>query len=81
VLSVCRAHGRAVRGRRPGQLIGDVPDEWVLEVGDDQLAEWEALPYIEKASVRKLLALVRARIAERALADVTPGLASVRVTV
>jgi predicted nucleotidyltransferase len=42
-LSVCRAHGRSLLGAPPSELIGDVPDAWVLEVGDAQLADWQAI--------------------------------------
>lgn len=41
--SVCRAHGRSILGAPPVELIGEVPDEWVLDVGDAQLADWEAI--------------------------------------
>ncbi len=41
--SFCRAHGRSLFGPAPSDLIGDVPDEWVLDVGDAQLADWEAI--------------------------------------
>jgi len=41
--SVCRAHGRSILGAPPVELIGEVPDEWVLHVGDAQLADWEAI--------------------------------------
>jgi hypothetical protein len=29
-LSMCRAHGRSVLGAAPAELIGEVPDRWVL---------------------------------------------------
>lgn len=41
--SACRAHGRSIRGAPPAGLIGEVPDEWVLDVGDAQLADWQAI--------------------------------------
>jgi len=40
---MCRAHGRSVFGAAPAELIGEVPAEWVLAVGDAQLAAWEAI--------------------------------------
>jgi hypothetical protein len=43
--SICRAHGRSLAGPEPSVLIGKVPDDWVLKVGDAQLADWERLPY------------------------------------
>jgi Domain of unknown function (DUF4111) len=42
-LSICRAHGRSLVGPAPAELIGEVPDDWVLAVGDAQLADWEAI--------------------------------------
>jgi Domain of unknown function (DUF4111)/Nucleotidyltransferase domain len=50
-LSVCRAHGRSLLGAAPAELIGEVPDRWVLAAGDAQLADWRAIgddpPYAE----------------------------------
>jgi hypothetical protein len=41
--SMCRAHGRSLVGAAPAELIGEVPAEWVLAVGDAQLADWQAI--------------------------------------
>ena len=41
--SVCRAHGRSLLGPPPSELIGRVPDSWVLDAGDAQLADWQAI--------------------------------------
>jgi Domain of unknown function (DUF4111)/Nucleotidyltransferase domain len=50
-LSVCRAHGRSLLGPSPTELVGEVPDRWVLAAGDAQLADWQAIgddpPYAE----------------------------------
>jgi predicted nucleotidyltransferase len=50
-LSVCRAHGRSLLGAAPAELIGEVPDRWVVAAGDAQLADWQAVgddpPYAE----------------------------------
>jgi predicted nucleotidyltransferase len=50
-LSVCRAHGRSLLGGAPTELIGEVPDRWVVAAGDAQLADWQAIgddpPYAE----------------------------------
>jgi Domain of unknown function (DUF4111)/Nucleotidyltransferase domain len=50
-LSVCRAHGRSLLGAAPAELIGEVPDRWVVAAGDAQLAAWQAIgddpPYAE----------------------------------
>ena len=41
--SMCRAHGRSLVGAAPAELLGEVPAQWVLAVGDAQLADWEAI--------------------------------------
>jgi hypothetical protein len=81
VTRVCRAHGRGLLGAAPAALLGEVPAEWVLAVGDAQLADWEAIgddPEHAELTVlttcrvwrfaeerrRRLLAVVRARLAE-----------------
>jgi hypothetical protein len=43
--SVCRAHGRSLAGKEARELIGDVPDEWVMDVGDEVLATWQRQDY------------------------------------
>jgi Nucleotidyltransferase domain/Domain of unknown function (DUF4111) len=52
-LSVCRAHGRSLFGAPPSDLIGRVPDLWVLDAGDAQLADWQTIgddpPYAQMA--------------------------------
>lgn len=42
-LSVAREHGKALVGAAPEGLIGPVPGEWVVEVGNAVLADWEAV--------------------------------------
>jgi hypothetical protein len=42
-LSVCRAHGRSLLGAAPAELLGQVPDRWVVAAGDAQLAAWQAI--------------------------------------
>ena len=42
-LSICRAHGTSLFGQAPRELIGEIPQAWVLNVGDAQLADWEAI--------------------------------------
>jgi predicted nucleotidyltransferase len=42
-LSIARAHGRNIVGLRPDAAIGPVPAEWVLDIGDRQLAAWQRL--------------------------------------
>jgi hypothetical protein len=50
-LSVCRARGRSLLGAAPAELLGEVPDRWVVAAGDAQLADWQAIgddpPYAE----------------------------------
>jgi Nucleotidyltransferase domain len=42
-LSVCRAYGRSLLGAAPAELIGEIPDRWVVAAGDAQLAAWQAI--------------------------------------
>jgi predicted nucleotidyltransferase len=58
--SMVRAHGRTIVGAEPSALIGDVPDEWVAEVGDRQLAAWERL--VDDAAHAELMVLTTCRI-------------------
>ena len=44
-LSVCRVHGRSLAGPSPAELIGRVPDEWVVDVGAEVLATWQSREY------------------------------------
>jgi predicted nucleotidyltransferase len=44
-LSVCRAHGRSLLGASPASVIGEIPGDWVLDVGNSELARWQALEY------------------------------------
>jgi Domain of unknown function (DUF4111)/Nucleotidyltransferase domain len=50
-LSMCRALGRSLLGAAAAELIGEVPDRWVVAAGDAQLADWQAIgddpPYAE----------------------------------
>jgi predicted nucleotidyltransferase len=43
--ATCRTHGRSLRGAEPGAVLGAVPDEWVLDVGEAQLADWQRLEF------------------------------------
>jgi Nucleotidyltransferase domain len=47
-LSVARAHGRSLVGRPPDSVIGLVPGEWLVEIGDRQPppadGRWHAIP-------------------------------------
>jgi GNAT superfamily N-acetyltransferase/predicted nucleotidyltransferase len=43
--SVCRKHGRSLSGPDPSELLGEVPDDWVLDEGDAVLAEWQEREY------------------------------------
>ena len=42
-LSMCRRDGRSLHGVPPAQAIGEVPDVWVMAVGNAQLADWTAI--------------------------------------
>jgi hypothetical protein len=59
-LSICRQQGRALRGAEPDELIGEVRAEWVLSVGDAQLARWQSLT--DDAPYAALMVLTACRI-------------------
>jgi predicted nucleotidyltransferase len=59
-LSLCRERGRALRGGAPSELIGEVPERWVVRVGDAQLARWQALT--DDAQHAVLMVLTACRI-------------------
>jgi Nucleotidyltransferase domain/Domain of unknown function (DUF4111) len=58
--AMVRAHGRSIMGADPSTVIGAVPDEWVVEVGDRQLAAWERLA--ADAAHAELMVLTTCRI-------------------
>lgn len=41
--SLVRSHGRSITGPDPRAVIGAVPAEWVVDIGDRQMAAWEQL--------------------------------------
>lgn len=59
-LSVARAHGRSIVGGPPESVIGAVPSEWLVEIGDWQLAQWEGLT--DDAKHAELMVLTACRI-------------------
>jgi GrpB-like predicted nucleotidyltransferase (UPF0157 family) len=56
---VCRARGRALLGAEPSELIGEIPDRWVLRHGDAQLARWQALTDDARHAVLMVLTACR----------------------
>ncbi|MGH3042727.1 MAG: nucleotidyltransferase domain-containing protein [Gaiellaceae bacterium] len=59
-LSICREHGRSLRGAAPRELIAEVPHEWVVNAGDQQLADWQLLT--DDAKHAELMVLTACRI-------------------
>jgi predicted nucleotidyltransferase len=59
-LSIARAHGRTLVGAAPESVIGPVPREWLIEVGDRQLAAWQGLT--DDAAHAELMVLTACRI-------------------
>jgi len=57
--SVCRAHGRSLTGTEARELVGDVPDEWVMDVGDEVLATWQRQDYDPAMAVFMVLTACR----------------------
>ena len=58
--SMVRQHGRAIVGADPKSIIGPVPPEWVIEIGNKQLAAWEKLT--DDAKHAELMVLTACRI-------------------
>jgi predicted nucleotidyltransferase len=46
--SLCRDHSVPVVGRDAADVLFDVPPDWVVEVGVDQIQRWLALPFESK---------------------------------
>jgi predicted nucleotidyltransferase len=46
--SICLEHGRSQTGPTPRELIGQVPLEWMLDVGDGYLERWQEIEYEEE---------------------------------
>lgn len=40
-LSIVRAGGRGLLGPEPSEVVGEVPDAWVVAYGDEVLARWQ----------------------------------------
>jgi predicted nucleotidyltransferase len=58
--SIARAHGRSIVGHAPEAVIGPVPDDWLIETGDRQLAAWQDLT--DDADHAELMVLTACRI-------------------
>lgn len=58
--SMCRAHGIPLIGPPAREVIGAIPRGWVLQVGDAQLADWEALPF--EGRYAELMAFTACRV-------------------
>jgi hypothetical protein len=58
--SIARAHGRSIVGYAPEAVIGPVPDDWLIQTGDRQLAAWERRT--DDADHAELMVLTACRI-------------------
>jgi Domain of unknown function (DUF4111)/Nucleotidyltransferase domain len=58
--SIARAHGRSIVGHAPEAVIGAVPEDWLIEIGDRQLAAWQDLT--DDADHAELMVLTACRI-------------------
>ena len=58
--SMVRQHGRSMIGPDPTTMVGMVPPEWVVEIGEKQLAAWEYLT--DDARHAELMVLTTCRI-------------------
>jgi hypothetical protein len=48
--SICREAGRSLAGPAPSNLIGPVPNGWLLDVGDTYLKIWQEIEYDDKVA-------------------------------
>ena len=46
--AICRISAKSRRAGRPGEFIGDIPDEFVVGYGIDYAQRYRHLPYIGK---------------------------------
>jgi predicted nucleotidyltransferase len=58
--SIARAYGRSIVGHAPEAVIGSAPDDWLIEIGDRQLAAWQDLT--DDADHAGLMVLTACRI-------------------
>jgi predicted nucleotidyltransferase len=58
--AIARAHGRSILGCAPEAVIARVPAQWLLDVGDRQLAAWQGLT--DDAKHAELMLLTACRI-------------------
>jgi hypothetical protein len=49
-LAICRQVGRSLIGPAPNELIGSVPEDWLLDVGDGYLKRWQEIDFDERTA-------------------------------
>jgi hypothetical protein len=57
--AICRQEGRSLTGPAPSDLIGAVPDDWLLDVGDGYLKRWQETDFDERTAELMVLTACR----------------------
>jgi streptomycin 3"-adenylyltransferase len=57
--AICREEGRSLVGRAPTRLIGPVPNDWLLDVGDAYLKRWQEIDYDDRDAELMVLTACR----------------------
>jgi predicted nucleotidyltransferase len=57
--AICRQEGRSLVGPEPPDLIGAVPEDWLLDLGDAYLKRWQEIDYDERSSELMVLTACR----------------------
>jgi hypothetical protein len=58
-LSIVRATGRALAGEQPAAVIGAVPDEWLVAIGDSYLERWQTMTDDDERAELRVLSACR----------------------
>jgi len=56
---ICRQAGRSLVGPRPTDVIGAVPEDWLLNLGDQYLKRWQEIDYDEHSAELMVLTACR----------------------
>jgi hypothetical protein len=57
--AICREEGRSLVGPAPTELVGAVPNDWLLDVGDAYLKRWQEIDYDDRDAELMVLTACR----------------------
>ena len=57
--AICRVEGRSLVGPAPTQLVGPVPNDWLLDVDDAYLQRWQEIEYDDRDAELMVLTACR----------------------